>query len=306
MDRREFLRRATKTGLSAGVTAGIAASPLGRMTKMAEAAAKPKGKGIRKAVILNMVQGGASTTEKFKIARDCGWDGLEISPVTTPEQIEDINKAVQASGIPVHSIIFGGWKAPLSTADEKLAEQGIADLKAGLKGAKAVGADGLLLVPAVVNKETRYVDAYKRSQKRIKSVLPLAKDLGVKINIEEVWNKFLLSPLEFARYVDEFKSPWVRAYFDVANVIDFGWPEDWIRTLDDRIEKVHIKDFKRQDRSWPALGEGDADFPTVMKALRDIGFQGWFTCELPGGDEAYLKEVARRVDRIIAGENPAA
>lgn len=273
---------------------------------MAEAAAKPKGKGIRKAIILNMVQGGASTTEKFKIARDCGWDGLEISPVTMPEEIEDINKAVQASGIPVHSIIFGGWKAPLTSGDDKVGEQGVADLKAGLKGAKAVGADGLLLVPGVVNKETSYADAYKRSQKRIKTVVPLAKELGVRINIEEVWNKFLLSPLEFARYVDEFKSPWVRAYFDVANVIDFGWPEHWVHTLGNRIEKVHIKDFKRQDRSWPALGEGDADFPTVMKALREIGYEGWFTCELPGGDEAYLKEVARRVDRIIAGENPAA
>mgnify|MGYP003736274711 CR=1 FL=1 len=96
------------------------------MTKMAEAATKPKAKGIRKAVILNMIQGGANTTEKFKIARDCGWDGLEIPPVTTPQEIEDINKAVQASGIPAHSIIFGGWNAPLSTADEKLAEQGIA------------------------------------------------------------------------------------------------------------------------------------------------------------------------------------
>jgi len=100
-------------------------------------------------------------------------------------------------------------------------------------------------------------------------------------------------------------SPFVRAYFDVANVVDFGWPEHWIEALGSRIEKIHLKEFRRSDRKWPALGEGDVDFPTVMKALNDVGFSGWMTCELPGGDEAYLREVSARVDKIIAGENPA-
>jgi hexulose-6-phosphate isomerase len=97
----------------------------------------------------------------------------------------------------------------------------------------------------------------------------------------------------------------VRAYFDVANVIDFGWPEDWIRTLGERIAKVHLKDFRRDGRKWVPLGEGDADFPEVRRALDEVKYSGWLTCELPAGDEAYLKEVSRRVDRIIAGLNPA-
>src|SRR5204863_271645 len=108
-----------------------------------------------------------------------------------------------------------------------------------LKTAQAVGAESILLVPAVVNEKVRYEEAYTRSQKEIKELIPLAEKYGVIIAVEEVWNKFLLSPLEFARYIDEFNSKWVRAYFDVGNVVIYGYPEDWIRTLGSRILRVH-------------------------------------------------------------------
>lgn len=298
MDRRTFLKTA-----SYGAAAGLVST---RLAGIAEGAVEPKKGKFRKSIIVNMVKGDMPVADKFKIARDCGFEGIEAPPLLTPEAIDEYSKASEGAGIPVHSIIFGGWGKPLSHPDPEVQKQGLEELKLGLKGAKEVGADGLLLVPAVVNKETRYVDAYRRSQKNVRAAIPLAHELGVKINIEEVWNKFLLSPLEFARYIDEFRSPWVGAYFDVANVIDFGWPEDWVLTLGKRIQKVHLKDFRRSDRKWVPLGEGDADFPTVMKALTDVGYSGWLTCELPAGDEAYLKDVSRRVDKIIAGQNPAA
>ena len=118
-------------------------------------------------------------------------------------------------------------------------------MEASLRNAKLWGADTVLLVPAVVNPETSYKDAWTRSQKVIKErILPLAQELKVVVGIEEVWNKFLLSPLEMARYVDEFDSPWVKAYLDVGNMLFYGFPQDWVRTLGKRIVKVHIKDFK--------------------------------------------------------------
>ena len=182
-------------------------------------------------------------------------------------------------------------------------------MEASLRNAKLWGADAVLLVPGVVNADTSYKDAWTRSQKVIKErILPLAQELKVVIGMENVWNKFLLSPLEMARYVDEFASPWVKAYLDVGNMLFYGFPQDWVRTLDKRIVRVHVKDFQLDRRqgqfAWKNLGEGDVDWPEVRKALGDVGYEGWVTTEISGGDAAYLKDVVGRLDRIFAGQKP--
>jgi hexulose-6-phosphate isomerase len=132
--------------------------------------------------------------------------------------------------------------------------------------------------------------------------------MKVIIAVEEVWNKFLLSPIEFAKYVDEFDSPSVKAYFDVGNVVFYGFPHDWVRTLGSRIVKVHLKDFKLDRRngnfSWPNIGDGDIDWPELRRAFADVKYTGYMTTELSGGDAAYLKDVSTRVDRFLAGEKP--
>ncbi len=176
-------------------------------------------------------------------------------------------------------------------------------MRTSLHNAKLWGADAVLLVPAVVNPQTSYHDAWTRSQAQIRKLIPLAAELGVTIAVEEVWNKFLLSPLEFVRYIDEFKSPWVQAWFDVGNVVLYGYPQDWIRTLGKRIVKVHLKDFKREHEcyKWVNLGEGDVDWAEVRKAFQEIGYAGSATTELEAGDEAYLRDVSRRVDRLLLG-----
>ena len=155
----------------------------------------------------------------------------------------------------------------------------------------------------MVNAHTSYREAWTRSQKQIHKLIPLAEQLKVVIAIEEVWNKFLLSPIEMATYIDEFHSPWVKAWFDVGNVLLYGYPQDWIRTLGTRIVKVHLKDFKRMDDkyAWVNLGDGDTDWSEVRKAFAEIGFSGSATVELDGGDEAYLRDVSRRVDRLVLG-----
>ena len=169
-----------------------------------------------------------------------------------------------------------------------------------MRCANAIEASTVLLVPGIVTEEVGYADAYKRSQDNIRKLLPAARELNVIIAIENVWNKFLLSPLEFARYIDEFESPSVRAYFDVGNVIINGYSQDWIRTLGKRIVKLDVKDFKRDGYKWTNLLDGDVNWRQVRRALDEIGYAGFMTAELNGGDEAYLAEVAKRMDRIIA------
>ena len=135
----------------------------------------------------------------------------------------------------------------------------------------------------------------------------MAEEVGVKIAIENVWNSFLLSPLECARYIDEFESDWIGWYFDVGNIVNYSWPEHWINTLGPRILKVDIKEYSREKRDNEGpyagfrvpLGEGDCDWPAVVKALEEIGYEGWGTAEIPGGDTARLRDIAERMDRIL-------
>ena len=260
---------------------------------------------IQKALYVGMLPRSLSYADRFKLARDTGFEAVECD--TAPEQkvAEEIKKAAQAAGIRIHSVMNQAhWKFPLSSGDPQVVAASVRGMETSLRNAKFWGADTVLLVPAVVNPETPYQDALERSQRNIRGLLPLAQELNVVIGIENVWNKFLLSPVEFAAYVDGFKSPCVRAYFDVGNILLYGYPQDWIRTLGKRIIKIHLKDFsfRKNVAAFVALREGDVSWPAVYKSLAEIGFSGTATCELPGGDEAYLREVSRRVDQILSGE----
>ncbi|OHB67491.1 MAG: hypothetical protein A2Y77_05850 [Planctomycetes bacterium RBG_13_62_9] len=151
-----------------------------------------------------------------------------------------------------------------------------------------------------MTEQVGYAQAWERSQKNIRKLLPLADELGVTIAVENVWNKFLLSPVEFARYVDEFDHPRLRAYIDVGNMILFGFAQDWLRTVGKRIVRIHLKDFKRDGSRWTNLLDGDVNWAQVRRALTEIGYNGYMTTELAGGDEAYLTDLAKRIDKIIA------
>ncbi len=288
VNRREFLR----TSVVAAATA-----PLISQSMQAAGASE-----IKKAVLIGMLPKQLSYLERFNLATRVGFEGLETQTVTDSNVVEEIKEAAAQAGLKIHSVMnMDHWKYPLSSADPKVVDQSIKGMETSLRNAKAWGADVVLLVPAVVNPDTSYKDAYTRSQKRVREMIPLAKELGVVIGIEEVWNKFLLSPLEFARYIDELDSPWVKAYFDVGNVVLFGYPEDWIRTLGKRIVKLHLKDFKSETKQFVPLREGSVNWVQVRKAIDEVGFKGYATVELPDGDEAYLREVSARVDKIIAG-----
>src|SRR3954454_57436 len=243
--------------------------------------------------------------DRFQIARDAGFEAIECP--TTPDQAaaEEILAASRKVQLPAHSVMNSEhWRSPLSSADPAVVEKSMEGMRTSLRNAKLWGADTVLLVPAVVNPETSYAQAWERSQRQIRKLIPLAEESKVIIGIEEVWNKFLLSPLEFARYVDEFASPWVRAYFDIGNVAISGYAQDWIRTLGKRIVKLHVKDFsfKKRVAEFTPLLEGEIDWRGVHAALADIGYRGTATVELAGGDATYLQEVGRRFERILAGQ----
>jgi hexulose-6-phosphate isomerase len=250
--------------------------------------------------------------ERFALAREAGFEAIEIGTITRQEEAAEIREASLKTGLRVHSVMNEAhWRLPLSSADPDVVNRSVQGMETSLRNAALWGADTVLLVPAVVDATTSYRDAWTRSQRVIRErILPAARDLKVTVAVEEVWNKFLLSPLEFARYVDELDSPWARAYFDVGNVVIYAFPQDWIRTLGPRIVKIHLKDFSVDRRNaryaWKNLGEGDIDWPEVRRALTEIGYSGYVTTELPGGDLAYLKDLSARVDRFLAGEKPVA
>ncbi len=297
MDRREFLGRAAKTIAVAGIAPSLIQSDV--LAKEVRPVSKSK---LKKAVVYSMLPGDISMEERFKLAAACGFDGVEAPPIIDLKECEAMRKAAKAAGIEIHSVIYGGWGKPLSAADPKDRAEGEQAVIDGLKGAKAMGADTLLLVPGRVTEDTMYKDVYERSQASIRKIIPTAEKLGVVIAVENVWNNFLLSPMEFARYIDELKSPFVKAYFDVGNVIGAcGFSQDWIRTLGPRIQKLHVKDFKLQTREWKNLLEGSVNWVEVHKAINEVGYNGYMTAELAGGDAAYLKDVAARMDKIITG-----
>ncbi|MDQ2712280.1 MAG: sugar phosphate isomerase/epimerase [Acidobacteriota bacterium] len=260
---------------------------------------------IHEAVEYSMLPKTASIPERFQMARDAGFERIECP--TTPDQAEAeaMKSAAEKAGIKIHSVMnMDHWKYPLSSPDPTVVERSIEGARTSLHNAHLWGADTVLIVPAVVDPHTSYRDAFTRSQDSIRKLLSLAEELRVIIAIEEVWNKFLLSPIEFANYIDQFATPWVRAYFDVGNVKLYGYPEDWIRTLGKRIVKLHIKDFtfRHDQASWVPLLEGDLDWGAIYQALRDIDFRGTATVELPGGDESYLREVYKRLTAILSGQ----
>jgi L-ribulose-5-phosphate 3-epimerase len=304
IDRRTFLESATALAAVAALRPQTAAAA-GTMKKAVYISMLPKE--------LKDPSGASKSLgylERFQLAKEVGFDGVEIGTIADAPEAQAIKEAAAKAGLAIHSVMNADhWKYPLSSADPEVVSKSVAGMETSLRNAKLWGCDSVLLVPAVVNAETSYQDAWTRSQRVIRErILPLARELEVVIGMEEVWNKFLLSPLEMARYVDEFASPYVKAYLDVGNMLFYGFPQDWVRTLGKRIHRVHIKDFKLErgkgQFSWVNLGEGDVDWVEVRKALGEVGYDGWVTTEISGGDAAYLKDVVARFDRFLAGQKP--
>lgn len=289
LDRRDLLVGAAATGIAASL-------PRLRSARK-----------LRKSLMFGMVEGPGTLLEKFTMVRDAGFQGVELDSPSNrkPEEVLD---AMAKTGVEVSGMVDSvHWKATLGDPDPVVRARGLEALETALRDAKRFRATSVLLVPAVVTIGISYEEAWRRSQDEIRKLVPLAAELEVAISIENVWNQFLLSPLEAARYVDAFESPWVGWHLDLGNVVNYGFPEQWIRILGKRIRRLHVKDFSRRRRDdeglWKGfeveLGKGDVDWKACMRALDAIAYEGWASAEVRGGDAERLKTVASQMDRLF-------
>jgi len=279
--RRDFMKA---TGAVAAGSALLAASAPAR-------AGEFTGK-IKKAVKFGMVAGEEMTTlDKFKLVKELGFDGIEPS-VGEKVDPEEMRAASEATGLPIHGVVNGS----------------VNDLPGAIDRALLYGSDSVLVVAGRVNEEKSYADNYAETQAVIREAIPYAEEKGIMLLVENVWNNFLLSPLEMARYLDELDSPLVGAYFDIGNVVRFAWPEHWIPVLGHRIKKLDVKEYSRDKQLneglWKGfqveIGEGSIDWAAVRRELKAIDYSGWATAEVGGGGRDRLADIATRMDTVLA------
>jgi hexulose-6-phosphate isomerase len=299
MERRDFLKKASLAVAATGVS-------MNSFSANREANKPLAGLKLKKSLKFDMVKEDLSVLDKFKLLKDVGFDGVEIeSPSSIP--MKEILNARDKTGLVIPGVVCGAtWKSQLSHADPGVRAKGVSLVRQSLEDCKQYGGTTVLVIPGVCNEETSYQDAYVRTQAEIKNLFGDVERTGVKIAFENVWNNCLLSPLECARFIDEINHPMVGWYFDVGNVIRYGWPEHWIEVLNKRILKLDVKEFSRkkhfEEGAWKGfdveLLEGDCNWPVVNAALRKIGYSGWASAEVPGGDRNRLLTISRKMDEI--------
>lgn len=295
--RRQFLGQASL------ITAGTLLAGVPR----AFAAAEPKvpdalAGRLYKTLKIGMIKTGDNLTEKFKIAKAAGFQGVEMG--FPGNDVAETKKAIADSGLPVDGSVCGEhWTIRHTSADAGTRTKALENLKQALRETREVGGHSVLLVVGK-GEDGPEKEIWPRSVENIAKAVPLAAELGVQIVIENVWNQFLYNhdggadqkADKFVKYVDEFRSPWVGMQFDIGNHWKYGSMGDWIRQLAHRVLKLDVKGFSRAQNKFTPIGEGDIDYADVRKALLEINFHGWLAAEVASGDEAYLKGVASEMD----------
>lgn len=254
----------------------------------------PKPERIKKAIKYGMIGEPLPVVDKLKLLKDLGFDGVEP---TMGDKVDpnELREASEKTGLPIHGVVLGS----------------ITGIEAAVDRAVLYGASSVLLVAGKVDETIPYAKNYEDTQAVIRKSLPYAADKKIFLLVENVWNNFLLTPLEMARYIDDLGSEWAGAYFDAGNVARYGWPEHWVPVLGKRIKKVDIKGYSRTKRdkegTWKGfevpLGDGgdEIDWGAVRRELNAIGYTSWVTSEVPGGNRDVLADLAKRMDRIIVG-----
>ena len=242
---------------------------------------------------------GDDLRECMKACSDAGYDGVELvirnsgelTMKTTDTEMLAIKEMACDFNLDIVAVCSGViWGYNLVSEDVKIREKAKEAIVRQLETAAILGADSILTIPGFVKCDfappmprVPYNIAYERSQEMLSSLIPLAKSCNVVMAVENIWNRFLLSPLEMGDFIDEIGSEHVGVYFDVGNIIYIGFPEDWIYILGKRIKKLHFCDFKMGGASlsnFVDLLEGDVDYVKVMEALKSIGYNDYATLEM--------------------------
>ena len=270
---------------------------------------------MKKAINHWAFPGGMTLDEACRQAAEAGFDGIELNvaaeglltPYSDEQQVKQVLETVTKYGLVVPSVSTGMlWQTPLTSPDPHVVSRGMEVVRGQLRAAAWLGADTVLVVPGGVDAKAPYDQAYERALAALRQLAPEAERYKVSIGVENVWNKFLLSPLEMRGFIDAVGSPYVGAYFDIGNVLVNGFPEQWIRILGSRVRKVHLKDFKTSVgniHGFCNLLEGDVDWPEVKKALQDVGYDGYVVAELGPYrhyPEQTIRDAAAAIDRWLA------
>jgi hexulose-6-phosphate isomerase len=281
MNRRQFIQ-------AGGVLIAGAAAPA-----LVKSVSAQQSEGrMSKAVGWGMIDRSLSVEDRFRLAKDVGFAGVEVTRHSREEGPEPaaLARASEKVGIPIHGVVNGAHP----------------DLEAAINDAEIFGATTVLHVVRT-DSETSYMENYRRGQDLIRGAIPHAEKKKVKILVENVWATFLIEPLTMARYIDELKSPWVKAYFDVGNVMRWGYPQHWIEVLGKRIDKIHIKEYSLKVAMKEGMGkgfdfpigQGDINWARVRDELKKIGFTDWATAEVSGGDRQKLADISAQMDRVL-------
>lgn len=291
VDRRKFL---------AGSGVAMATALASQELFAAAISFKTPGK-FKKAVKIGMVTPGTTILEKMTLLKELGFDGVELD-FPGPYSVADVKKAMEATGLVVPGVVDSvHWNDRLSDPKPETRKKGLDALLGALQYCKDIGGTSVLLVPGKVTADARFRECFDRSVTEIKKATPTAEKLGIEILIENVWNDFLTDPKTMAEFIDACESKMVGAHFDVGNTLRYSPSHEWVPVLGKRIKKLDIKDWSKDDRGFGAkLLEGDADWTKVMAELKKIGYEGWGTAEIAGGDREWLKETAQRMDKIFA------
>ena len=302
-DHAKIRRRRFMTLSTAGLVGSSLLPTCGQITR---AESKPAGKPwLRKTLKIGMIRSKGSLTDKFRIAKEAGFEGVELN--VPGINIDAAKQAVQETGIVIDGTVGGyHWGQRHTDPDPEVRKIALEKLKQGITETAAVGGTTMLLVPGH-GKDGSDDEVMERAQIAIRAALPLAKEKGVSILIENVWNDFCYdheggndqTADRLASFIDSFESPWVGVQYDIGNHWKYGDPADWIRTLNKRIKKLDTKGFSRKEGRFTKITEGDIDWASVEKALRDIGFTGWLAAEVGGGDLTRLKEVRDHMEESL-------
>jgi len=291
------------------ILAGMAASPL-FMNLEAQAAASPMSARLKKSCKIGMVGEGGSLVEKFQLLKEVGFDGVEMDGPSEHDWKDVVDAKIEV-GFEIPGVVCSThWSKPLSDPKSEVRAEGVAGLETALRDARLYGATTVLLVPGVCNSDVTYKDAWERSSHELAAVLPLARELDVKIALENVWNDFITDAKEAARYVDQFEDDYLGWYFDVGNIVRYDDPVNWVKALGERIIKLDIKDYSRakmeSEGIWKGFDckigapESSAGWREVMAALADIGYEGWGSAEVGGGGRERLAEISSNMDDVFS------
>lgn len=258
--------------------------------------------------ITQIILGDMSLTETLALCEEAGYEAVELvfgegkdlDPDMTDDELAGVSRQCGEAGVEIGSVIAHyADRGSLLSREAAHRDACCRSLARSLEIAGRVGADGVLLHPGALTVEGTYEEAWNDLRDALKDMAPTARACGARIGLENVWNKFLLSPREATQFIDEVGSGWVGIYLDTANMMAYGYPEHWIRSLGRRIVKVHFKDFARREHAFVNLLDGDTDWATVMAELRKAGYDSTLIHEV-GGDHDALVDLGERMRRIVA------